>query len=486
MAQKSQKLTTSQLIISVIGLLFLFVFGHIIPTWSTVTREGVKILCTFIGILVLISGLNKLTWPALMGGASLVLYGLCDANTLFANMLGTSTVFQIVFCWILAGALRESGATDVLSNWLLTRKFFQGNGLVLISALLVIFYFTGAVTSPTAGILLAFSIWETMRDKIGIEKGGKFDGLMLIVLFLMANSGSSLIPFKGMVPASIKMFEGISGMDVTDGGYFISHLVQHTVYIVACIVMLYIMCKDDIKRLNSFDISSVEGIDAGNTRFNKTQIIIIVGFAVGLMYSIVLNFIPKGAFYDWFNSITQALWFVIVAVVLSWIRVEGKPVVNLDVALKKYTMWGILLIASVMMYVGTQLSADAMGIKAWLLEVLLPLFGGMPLIVFLLIVCAGSIILTNFFSNFATMVIFFTLSGPLLAMYEGLDFSAFYVMISAASNKAYLTYAACGVSPLLVSKESLSTKKLFTYGTIPGILFIITGTLTAFVLCNIM
>ena len=34
------KRTTSQLIQTILALLFIFVFGNFIPTWSTVTRMG--------------------------------------------------------------------------------------------------------------------------------------------------------------------------------------------------------------------------------------------------------------------------------------------------------------------------------------------------------------------------------------------------------------------------------------------------------------
>ena len=43
------KRTTSQLIQTILALLFIFVFGNFIPTWSTVTRMGVQYLCIMVG-----------------------------------------------------------------------------------------------------------------------------------------------------------------------------------------------------------------------------------------------------------------------------------------------------------------------------------------------------------------------------------------------------------------------------------------------------
>lgn len=487
--KKSERLTPAKIVIALIGLLFIFVLGRLLPTWSTVSRDGVEVLCIFIGVLVLVGGLNQLIWPVLVASASLIMYGITDASSMFANLLGTSTVMQVIMCWILAGALQESGATDVIAKWLLTRKMFKGRGYLMLVGILLVFYLCGAVTSQTPGTLLAFAVWSSMRSALKIEKNSKHNVLMLISLFLSANAGGSLIPFKGLAPASIKMFESVTGFAVNNGHYVLSFLILHVAYFVILGLAIFFLCREDVRKMGTFDMTTIEGFGAENIKFNKRQLFLLLGFVAGLLYSVVGSFLPAGAFTTWFNSITQAMWFVLVAVVLSWIRVDGAQVLNLEQAFKKYTLWGLLILTAFMMYLGTLLSADAQGIKSWLLALLGPLFGGMPFPVFCFLSCLCVFAVTNVFSNFATMVIFFSITGPIMSIFveqQGVSITPFYILISGASNKAYLTYAACGTAPLLVGHEDMSNKKLFSIGLVPGAVYLVVSTIVCTALCYIL
>ena len=50
-----------------VGLFFMFVFGRVVPTWSTVTPMGVNIIGIFLGMLFLTNTCNDVIFPCMLG-----------------------------------------------------------------------------------------------------------------------------------------------------------------------------------------------------------------------------------------------------------------------------------------------------------------------------------------------------------------------------------------------------------------------------------
>ena len=86
---------------------------------------------------------------------------------------------------------------------------------------------------------------------------------------------------------------------------------------------------------------------------------------------------------------------------------------------------------------------------------------------------AHGYLLTNFFSNTATLLVVSSLvsalSGPLVD--AGYDITILAVAISLSSMVAYLTYASSGQAAILLSQKNMDNKFIWTYGIAAMLLY---------------
>ena len=159
--------------------------------------------------------------------------------------------------------------------------------------------------------------------------------------------------------------------------------------------------------------------------------------------------------------------------VLALIRVDGEQIFCPVEAFTKGVSWPIVMAVASMAAIGGLLVADEYGIKAWLTQALGGLFSNHSPLLFVAMTVLITLLLTNFFSNTATLLVVSSLvsalSGPLVE--AGYDITILAVAISLSSMVAYLTYASSGQAAILLSRKNMDNKFIWTYGIAAMLLY---------------
>ena len=159
--------------------------------------------------------------------------------------------------------------------------------------------------------------------------------------------------------------------------------------------------------------------------------------------------------------------------VLALIRVDGEQIFCPVEAFTKGVSWPIVMAVASMAAIGGLLVADEYGIKAWLTQALGGLFSNHSPLLFVAMTVLITLVLTNFFSNTATLLVVSSLvsalSGPLVE--AGYDITILAVAISLSSMVAYLTYASSGQAAILLSQKNMDNKFIWTYGIAAMLLY---------------
>ena len=159
--------------------------------------------------------------------------------------------------------------------------------------------------------------------------------------------------------------------------------------------------------------------------------------------------------------------------VLALIRVDGEQIFCPVEAFTKGVSWPIVMAVASMAAIGGLLGADEYGIKAWLTQALGGLFSNHSPLLFVAMTVLITLLLTNFFSNTATLLVVSSLvsalSGPLVD--AGYDITILAVAISLSSMVAYLTYASSGQAAILLSQKNMDNKFIWTYGIAAMLLY---------------
>ncbi len=201
--------------------------------------------------------------------------------------------------------------------------------------------------------------------------------------------------------------------------------------------------KADMSKLKGVDVAAVTS--QGGTKFDKRQAWTLILFVIGILYSIVMIWYPKtAASYKLVNSIGQGFWFVLMAILMFFIHIDGKPLLNLDQAMGKAVNWGIVLAVCAFTAVGMMVSNKELGVQTWLSGIMNALFGNMPFPLFVVVLVLLTMILTNVFSNTATAVIIGTVVGPILINFgkAGINVSSVIPGIVMTALCAFYTMAA--------------------------------------------
>ena len=140
------------------------------------------------------------------------------------------------------------------------------------------------------------------------------------------------------------------------------------------------------------------------------------------------------------------------------------PPMNAEKHFKEGANWGFIATIGMFMILGGALSGNDLGVKTWLTDIMSPLFLNMPFPLFMLVIILVCGIITNFFSNMATGIIVSSITMPFIAVFasRGIDASIITAAIAYTSMFAFMTYAAAGPAPILLGREGIETRFIWT------------------------
>ncbi len=479
---KAKKMDPKRFIFIVVGLVLMFLGGKIIPPWGPMTELGVAMLCSFIGLIVLITGTGDTIWTSCAALLSVIVWGYQNSATAIANFVGTTVIVQMIAIFVICSGLRETGAGQVIAKKLLSIKAIQGKPWIFSAVLLCAFLIADIFLSTFGGILFSFAVLDSIRDALGYKKNDRYIQAMTTGLYLSAMLGASFLPFSGMVLGITNAFNTAMqnyGYSFNQALYIICTIPVGLVFMILYTLCVKFFFRCDVTPLKDLKIDELESLKSVSNKFTARQIWYLCAFVFGIAYSFLLLLLPKSApWYPWFSSISQCAWFILVIVILSIVKVGGKPLMDCEKHFKEGVFWGSVVTVGVFSILGGALSSNDLGFKQWLMDVIGPMFSNMSFPMFMLLIIVVCAIVTNFFSNMATGIIVATLTAPFAAAYgdAGINVTVIGTAIAFTSMFAYLTYAAAGPAPLLLGREGIENKFIYGKAIIALPLYIIVAT----------
>lgn len=478
-APKKVYSTPKYVILLAIGLFIMFGLGRIVPTWGPVTPQGVNIICIFIGTLYLLLAGYGLIVPSMLAMFAMVITKYTTVSGILGATFGTTSLYQLFLVYVLCTAITKSGAGAVMARWILSRKVLNGRPVLFCVVFMETVSLFACLVGASGAVLFFFTLIDSLCETLGYEENSSFKKVFITGAYIAAALGSPTLPFKGtglLIFGLVTTGLAEGGLTVSYGSYILSCLINQIVFAAVLGLLMKPLFRCDISKLKEVNLTTLVG--DGPTKMNKQQALCFWGFIVACMYSIILIFLPKDwAGYETYNSITQAFVFALMIVILSLIRVDKKPVMNPGLMFKEGIKWDIIYAYCAFSVIGQALSSNDLGIKAWLQEILAPIFGNMPFLVFALVLIAMTYIITNFFSNTATGLIMGALAAPYLVAF-GQNLSINPNLLGAAicvsCSVAYLTPGAGNVSAVYHGQACIDSDKkwVWTYGLLMGAVFI--------------
>ncbi|OON85967.1 hypothetical protein BXO88_10090 [Oribacterium sp. C9] len=460
---KSQRYTSQKIMHLCISLFFMFVFGLICPTWGPVTRLGVQAIGIFIGgIWMIAQGFGMVT-PSLLIMFSIVLTGFRNGKDIIAQTLGSETVWQLIVIFVVLYALTESGADAVLARKMISSKVLNGKPVLFTVVFFIAMTALGALASALGAYMFSIAMIDSIANTVGYDNKSQWKKAMYTGAIVTGSVGGGILPFKGMALMIFNLLKGddksgllSAGVQIDQVSYMLTAIIAGVLIAVAMGISIGTLYKADFAKLRDADVASITS--QGGTTFNKRQKWTMGLFVTGVMYSVVMIWLPHSfPGYEIINGIGQGFWFVFMAILMFFIHIDGEPLLNLDRSMGKAVNWGIVLAVCAFTALGMMVSDKDLGVRMWLADIMNALFGNMPFPMFVVVLVLLTMVCTNVFSNTATAVIIGTVVGPLLVNYgkSGVNVSAVIPGIVMSALCAFITMAAGGSAPLFLGTETM-------------------------------
>lgn len=448
-----------------IGLFFMFGFKYI-PPFPPMEQFGMNILGIFIGTIFMWLTVST-GWPGFLTMIALIM----DSNFTFAQVFqrswGNWVVPFIIFSAICADALNRSGFLKRAGIYFISRPLAKKGPwhfvILFFAAALVIGCFMESMTL----FIVLLAIAEEIFEAVGWKKGDKAAGMMVLGIMMATSISSAMTPIgHTFVILGMSLISNDTGMPVNYMSYSVMGIIAGIIgFILMILVFKYIM-KPDLSCLKNLDVKKLEqNLPPLSKRETLSlgifSLVVLLWFAPG-----ILTFIwPYGA--TFLNGLGTTVPAFIGIIILSLIKVDDKPLINLGDAFKRVP-WMAVNLTAVTQVIATALTSSDTYITEWMTSLISPVVGNLSGIGYVTLVAVLAGLVTNFISSTVNTTVFYGIFIPLLltgTVSLGVNPVALTCIIGATSSLAFGAPSGRAHASLAAGTGWFSIKDMLFYGT---------------------
>ena len=398
-------------------------------------------------------------WPSIAGLLALMLVGGMKPVMLLNKSFGDPIVVMMFFIFVFCAAINYYGLSKFISLWFITRKAVAGRPWLFTYTFLASIMLLGGLTSASPAAVIGWSILYGVCDVCGYKKGEGYPTMMVFGIVYAAQVGMSLIPFKQAALTVMGAYETMSGTHIEYASYMIIALV----ICILCSLLFLIVGKYVFRP----DVSKLEKLNAGALDTDQSLSLssvqkTVLGFLLALVALLLIPaFLPGDLLIVKFlKSIGNTGICMLLVGIMSFIRIDGKPLLRFKAMVDDGVAWGIIFILALVQPLSGAMADPASGITPFLMSVLQPLFGAGSPMIFALCMGLLATILTQFINNGAVGV---ALMPIIFSYYSNLNVGPepAVIMVVMGVHLAFLTPAASSIAALLHGNEWASTKSIW-------------------------
>lgn len=458
--------------------LIIMIGAHFVPGVGPITPLGMQVIGIFIGMIIGWSTCGMLV-PSLLG---ILMLGLTEYTTSPEGSLGlllTHNIFiSSLAAFILLAYINDSGIMDVVSQWLVTRKFAAGKPWLFMSFFFVMIMVISFIFNPVVLILLGFSFMSPILKDMGYSKNDELPTYLFlgISIFTLATVAIPFLPSaiytKGIASTAL-------GAPVSNFAYFMCISVP-----LFAALVLYIIIGKFVLRIDTTKF--VQGTDVLLKQIGDAKIKMTVGQKRGAIVLIVfvaalaiMALLPKIwapiAFLNKFGLIGICVALVLVLLVLK--DENGQPLTTFAKLINGVS-WDMVMLTGAIMVIAGALTSQGTGI-AQAMAMCGVIVSKMPTAVFVMAVMLVLCIFSQFSMNMVLQMVFAPILAPILAS-AGINPMIAVMAVYFGTQWAFLAPSGSMMAALVFGNTEWVNTKILYKCAIPWIILslIVTGVMS--------
>lgn len=448
-----------------IGVAIMLLFLILPIQLPCITPIGMKILGIFIGTLYLWTTSDPTTSSILaifMVGIS----GSSNMNAVLSATFGNAILVQVMFLLLVINTMVDNRLTEYCGRFFLTRKSCLGHPWMLVFYILTGCILMGAFMGGFTPIFLFGPILYDIFDTVGMKKNEKFPTIMLILVTIATLLGFPVPPFMGNGLALLSNYSTVTGnimgvpVEVNSAGYLATGLIHAFVCVIILVLFAKFVLRPDVSKLKNLTMEDLNKNPLPPMTLHQKMI--AISFASFIIVLLIPSIAPNWSVARVIKANTYGIAMLVVFLMCT-IRISGKPLMVFRDSMKSFSWSTYFLIASAIL-LGNTLTDESTGVSAFLNTVLMPLFEGVPVAAFAIIIMLLTVVLTNLCNSFVIGL----LLQPIIATFclaSGMDSAPVVsMMILFVLSSAAITPAASPFAAMLFgNKEWLQPKEIYKY-----------------------
>ena len=374
-------------------------------------------------------------------------------SDLLREAFGSQTMVMILALLLLAAFVQQADLTNLIVDFLLTRKSTQGRPYVTLLYFLLAGFFTAILSQCVAVLVIFMELFRQMMKVTELKPYSRAIPTFYVGMVFSFVIGDIALPFKGCAILGIGAYESLTGKTM--------NLMQYTAYVFPMclfLIVAYVLFCKFVLRVDLSGLANYVHKPSAENRITLKKKISLIGVLVALFTLLIPSILPA----SWeISAVVSGMGLgglaLLVVGLFMVIKIEGEPLMSFN-KIAAYFPWDVLFIIAILLPLSNAISSDAAGLKQVLAELITPLMSGIPglLLIFVLVVVSGFV--TNFANNMVICTIFVTI---IAFMADSLPFDP--VMLSClaviASNLSMFFPAANPMNAIVFSQKDVVTFK---------------------------
>lgn len=395
----------------VIILLFMFGF-RFIPPFGGLNEVSMQVIGVFVGVLYGWITV-EIVWPAVLGVVAFGMTDYCTMSELFQSAFASQTAVMILGLLFLAAFVQQAELTDVIVDFLLTRKSAKGRPFMILFYFLFAGFLAAVLSQPVAVLVIFLQLFYNIMKRTGMAPYSKAVPCFFVGSAFAIVIGDIALPFKAVAILGIGAYESITGETM--------NLLSFSLYMFPMCVLLIILYVLFCKYVLRIDLSALNNYEhkASDEKLSFRKKVSLIGVVVAMIVLLIPSILPD----SWeitvvVDNMGLGGLSLLVCAILMLIRIDGEPLMDMTKT-AAYFPWSVYFIIVVLFPVADALSSDVVGLKQILSSAAVSFLTGKPTLIIILLVVLLAAVITNFANNvvicslFVTIVCFMGDSLPL-------------------------------------------------------------------------
>ena len=442
---------------SAIGVCIMLFFGYL-PTFSTVTPMGMKILGIYIGLLYLWSTVD-LIWPSLLGLVVTGFSGYNSVSGLLSAGWGDGTNVYIWLICLFAYFITKSGVSDNIVRGIMSLRIAKGRPWMVSFLFFTAAYAVGALVSMTPACLIVWAFFQKFAKEMNYKKGDKYVSFMIVGIALAGLMGFTLFNFR--VPGSILIgYIEAAGGHVSFVGYSVTAFIVGYGALIFYTILGKFVVRPDVERIKSgYNFEGGEKMSSYQKQLLGITVALIVVFVIQSLF-------PTSTVGQFLTTLGTSGIVLVFLMVMGFIkRKDGSFFADLLDGTKNGVPWPVFYLLTIGMPLAFAMTDESLGIQPMLSGVFDSILGGgvSGLFVFVIFITFLSAFSTQFLLNQIPGMVIFPIASAYCATLN-VDPGMLACMITVCANSSIILPSANPIAGVMHGMSDwISPKEIYKY-----------------------